>query len=355
MRCIVSYLKTLIRITNDQNCSTDMVPTSRKKNNRRSSGRRKKSDKTEKAKSKSKTQPKVGPLIDDIEEIIDISSEEDTPVPVPTTKKIIKKKAIPPRATSARSKSAAPQRKGNGKEKGEGKEKSEDVEKESKVRSPRRKVTIETHLEKYDNLLELLNDNIEHLRKNKEPGSRVFTTIRKAVRELHKEVPKIANSRRKSIGNNQNKVSGFVLQCQLTPELTDFLQIDRDTTLCRKDVTNAICVYAHLKENETRPHMLRWDYLNPGGKRNLQNPNERMAIVPDSKLAKLLRYNKYKKDVKAGIVTKNVADKKTRVTTTVTVTEPTLYYWVIQKLLSVHYVATLKSKVEPISAEEEQE
>lgn len=312
-----------------------MAPTSRKKNNRRSSGKRKKSSKAEQTKSVSKSQSKNEDSTDDIDETIDLSSEED--MPASSSKRIVKKKAIPPRASPARSNSAPPQRKGK-------KSKAEDLEKESKARSPRRKVTIETHLEKYDKLLELLSEHIDHLRKNKEPGSRVFTTIRKAVRELHKEAPKIANSRRKSVTNNQNKVSGFVLQCQLTPELEDFLQVDRDTTLCRKDVTNAICVYSHLKPDEERPHMLRWEYLNPEGKRNLQNPKERMAIVPDPALAKLLRYNKYKKDVKAGLVTKNVKDKKTRVTTTVTVTEPTLYYWVIQKLLSVHYVSTLKNK-----------
>ncbi len=300
-----------------------MAPTSRKKNNRRSSGKRKKPAKKE--------QPKNEPPSD--EELIVSSDDDDTP------ETVVKKKAIPPRASQSqsRSSSAPPQRK-------EKKSKTVDLEKESKTRSPRRKITIETHLEKYDKLLELLNEHIDHLRKNKEPGSRVFTTIRKAVRELHKEAPKIANSRRKSTTNNQNKVSGFVLQCQLTPELSDFLQIDRDTTLCRRDVTNAICVYSHLKPDESREHMLRWEYLNPKGKRNLQNPKERMAIVPDSSLSKLLRYNKYKKDVKAGLVTKNVKDKKTRVTTTVTVTEPTLYYWVIQKLLSVHYLATLKNK-----------
>jgi chromatin remodeling complex protein RSC6 len=325
-----------------------MAPTSRKKNNRRASGRRKKSDKTEKAKSKTKTQSKTEPPTEEIEEIIDVSSEEDVPTLATPAKSVVKKKAIPPRASSSRSKSAPPQRKGK-------KSKGEDSEKESKKKTPRRKVTVETHLEKYDKLLGLLNEHIDHLRKNKEPGSRVFTTIRKAVRELHKEVPKIANARRKSIGNNQNKVSGFVLQCQLSPELADFLQIDHDTTLCRKDVTNAICVYSHLKPNEKRPHMLRWEYLNPGGKRNLQNPKERMAIIPDAKLAKLLRYNKYKKDVKAGQVTKNVTDKKTRVTTTVTVTEPTIYYWVIQKLLTVHYVSTLKTKAEPVSVVTEDE
>jgi chromatin remodeling complex protein RSC6 len=317
-----------------------MAPTSRKKNNRRSSGKRKKPARAENPKSASKKQPKT----EEVDETIDLSSDEEVTNSIP--EEVIKKPDIPSRASPARSKSAPPQRKGR-------KSKSDDVETESKTRIPRRKVTIETHLEKYDKLLELLNEHIDHLRKNKEPGSRVFTTIRKAVRELHKEAPKIANSRRKSIAGNQNKVSGFVLQCQLSPELTDFLQIDRDSTLCRRDVTNAICVYSHLKPNETRPHMLKWEYLNPSGKRNLQNPKERMAIVPDSTLSKLLRYNKYKKDVKAGVVTKNVKDKKTRVSTTMPVTEPTLYYWVIQKLLSVHYVTTLKNKAEDVDVDVE--
>jgi len=306
-----------------------MAPAIRKRNGRRSSGKRKKSAKAEASKPAPEKRPKA-----EVDEAADLSSDAEN---ASAPGEIVKKKDIPPRAPPAGSKSAPPQRK-------QRKSKSGDAEKESKTRTPRRKVTMETHLEKYDGLLELLDEHIDRLRKNKEPGSRVFTTIRKAVRELHKEAPKIANSRRKSVADNQNKVSGFVLQCRLSPELADFLRVDRGATLCRRDVTNAICVYSRLKPDESRPHMLKWEYLNPQGKRNLQNPKERMAIVPDHALSKLLRYNKYKKDVKKGVVTKNVKDKKTRATTTVVVTEPTLYYWVIQKLLSVHYVTTLNNK-----------
>ena len=126
--------------------------------------------------------------------------------------------------------------------------------------------------------------------------------------------------------------------------------MDHDTTLCRRDVTNAICVYSHLKPDESREHMLRWKHLNPDGARDLQNPKDRMAIIPDSALDKLLRFNKYKKDVKAGLITKNVKDTKTRVSTTVKVEEPILYYWVIQKLLSRHYTATLKNKARDLDS-----
>lgn len=245
--------------------------------------------------------------------------------PAPT---IVKKK-VPPRPSS-RPKSAPPQRKGK------------KEEEEKKERAPRRKITIESHLEKYEKLESFLDEQIDELKRRKEKGTRVFTTIRKSVRELHREAPKIANSKRKSSSSHQNKVSGFVLQCEITKELANFLNIDPETTLCRKDVTNAICVYAHLKPDEKRVHMLKWEYLNPGGKRNLQDPSNKMSILPDSALSKLLRYNQYKKDVKTGKITKNVKNKTTRMVTKVTVTEPTLYYWVVQRLIREHFVSTLK-------------
>jgi len=302
-----------------------MPPTSRKKN------KQTKVEKNKHAKDETSEPEEIVVLSDD-------SSSEESEV-------IVKKKSIPPRE-SLNSKSG-PSRTKSSKAKND--VSSDEETKTAKTRAPRKKVTIETHLEKYDKLIEFLDEHIDHLRKNKEPGSRVFTTIRKSVRELNKEAPKIANSRRKTTLNNQNKVSGFVLQCQISPELADFLQVSHTTTLCRKDVTNAICVYSHLNPIEAREHMLRWEYLNRGGKRNLQNPKERMAIIPDSALSKLLQYNQYKKDVKGGLVTKNVRDKKTRVTSVMTITEPTLYYWVIQKLLSRHYVATLKNKPQVIN------
>lgn len=218
---------------------------------------------------------------------------------------------------------------------------------EPKNRGQRRKVTIESHLEKYDELLTLLNNHIEQMRKNKESGSRVFTTIRKSVKDLQKEVPKIANTRRSVNPNSKNnKISGFGLECELSPELTKFLQVDSGTTLCRKDVTNAICVYAHLNENENRDYMLKWSYLNPDGKRNLQNPKDKMAVLPDAALSKLLNYEQYKKDVKNGKIYKNVKNKKTKVVSRVKVDNPALYYWVIQRLLGVHYTATIRRTAE---------
>lgn len=238
---------------------------------------------------------------------------------------------------------------------------------ETKVRRPRRKVTLETHLQKYDGydsvtgdgkkehmtgVLEILDKEIDRRKKEREKGIRIFQTIRKLIRELRKEAPKIANSKRR-VNTGGNKVSGFVLKCQITDELADFMGISRGSTPSRNEITNAICTYIHVKPGEKRPQMLKWEKLNPGGKRNLQNPDDKMTIVPDKKLIKLLRYEQYKKNVADGKVSKNITNKETRRREKVQVTDNSLKYWVAQKLFQRHITKTIRLKKSENSEEDE--
>jgi hypothetical protein len=214
---------------------------------------------------------------------------------------------------------------------------------EKNKRAPRKKVTLESHLEKYDTLIKFLDEEIDRKSNDKEKGVRVFRTIRKSVKELHKEVPKIANTKRKN-NVNGGKVSGFVLLCKITDELADFMELPRGSTPSRSDITNAICAYARLKPDETRPQLLKWAHLNKDGKRNLQDPNEKMAIIPDEKLSSLLNYEQYKQDVADGKITKKATDKMTKERKTVIVDNDALYYYVIQILIQNQIVETLKKE-----------
>ena len=65
-------------------------------------------------------------------------------------------------------------------------------------------------------------------------------------------------------------------------------------------------------------------------------------------LSKLLRYDHYKTDVKNGKVTKKVKDKTTGKVSNVTMTDDMLYYWVIQKLVGIHFLKEQPQKEQPL-------
>lgn len=210
-------------------------------------------------------------------------------------------------------------------------------------RKTKRSITLESHLARFDGLLDYLKTEIEKRSKAKEKGVRVLLSTRKIIKELRKETPYIAHKRKPRDPNlPRNTLSGFTQEYPISAELAAFLQIeDEEPRLSRLDATRAICTYAHLKEDEQREEMLKWAYLNPGGKRNLQNTKDKKAIVPDAALSKLLKYDEYKKQVKSGKVTKKVTvDKDTRRKEDVVVTSDLLYYWTIQKLLNQHFIKT---------------
>ncbi len=211
---------------------------------------------------------------------------------------------------------------------------------QKKPRQPRKKITIESHLAKHETLLAFIDKEIDKRAKERGKGTKIFRSIRKLSRELYGEVPKIAKTKRKYVGGQ--KVSGFKLKCEITKELAEFLQLPHNATPLRTEITNAICVYAHINPDEARPHVLKWIHLNPEGKRNLQNPQDKMIIIPDDTLKKLLGYEKYQQDVKASLITRKKTDKKTKEKETVIVEDDALHYWVIQRLIQQQIIRTIK-------------
>jgi len=210
-----------------------------------------------------------------------------------------------------------------------------------KERRSKKNITLESHLARFDGLLEYLKSEIEKRSKAKEKGVRVLLSTRKILKELRKETPHIAHKRKpRDPSLPRITHSGFTQEYLITAELAAFLQIeDEEPRLSRLDATRAICVYSRLKEDEQRDEMLKWAYLNPDGKRNLQNTKDKKAIVPDAVLSKLLKYDDYKKQVRLGKVTKKVTvDKDTGRKEDVVVTSDLLFYWTIQKMLNQHFI-----------------
>ncbi len=209
-----------------------------------------------------------------------------------------------------------------------------------KVRGPRKKATIEGHIAKYNDLLALLDAEIDRKSREKEKGARAFRSARKIVVALRKELPQVTRSRaaRLKSSTRRQTASGITKPLPISKELAAFLKVDENTELCRVEATNGICVYARLKADEKRESMLRWKHLNPGGKRNLQNALIKKAITPDAALSKLLRYGQYKKDVAAGKVTIKSKDKETGKILNKIVTDDLMYYYVMQKLIGVHFL-----------------
>jgi len=221
-----------------------------------------------------------------------------------------------------------------------------EVEAVPKKKKARKQVSKETYIQDIEAIIKSLSDEITAISEGKKTtaGSRYLRGVRNRVTMLKREFPKVLKIKNPT---GAKKVSGFVLPCKISPELADFLKVPHDRRLSRTEVTNAICVYIRLKPDEIRPHMLVWKHLNPEGKRNLQNPENKMAILPDEALKKLLNYDSYVKRVQKGEIKKKVKDSETGDWKEEVIEKPDLYYWAAQLLVKVHFIETIKSVKPP--------
>lgn len=198
-------------------------------------------------------------------------------------------------------------------------------------------VTVETHLEKYDALIQMLTYEIERKSKQKEKGVRTLQNLRRRLEDMRHDVPKL--NRRKRAPRPEGAPipkTGLTVSVKISDELAKFMKLEEGgidrSSISRNDATNAICVYAHYNPDETRKHIKMWKHLNPDGERNLQNPNNRKAIIPDKSLSDLLRYPSYQQKVSNG----EVVRKKKVNGQEVAVTDDALYYYTIQTLITDH-------------------
>jgi chromatin remodeling complex protein RSC6 len=221
---------------------------------------------------------------------------------------------------------------------------------EATKKSPKRQVTYQTHMARYNDVIKLLELAVEKKRKNGEKGTRFFLKLAKNIREMQQEVPKVTKSMKKR-NNAKPKVSGFSLRCNITPELAAFLKVDPNETFTRSEITNAVCAYINFKPTETRPSARRWSYLNDAGTgadgvvvpvRNLQDSEKKTKIIPDKTLSDLLAYDAYKRAVKNGEIKTKKINKATRHEEIFVQTDDSLAYKVVQKLIQRHFIHTNK-------------
>lgn len=219
-------------------------------------------------------------------------------------------------------------------------EESEDAPSEQEMLSFKpvsRRVTVDSHLRRYEELEEYLDERLEHFTKNGVMATNTILHIRKALQRMKKEVPKV-NKYRPPRPRKEDQKGGFSIQYHISEEMCDFLNVPHDTKLSRNEVRNALCAYIRLKPMETRPKMTRWQHLNVDGERNLQDPEDGRNIIPDAKLSKLLRYDKYVKDVKSGEIIVDRKDPASGKVRRVKQTDSKMHYSTLSILIGRHII-----------------
>lgn len=260
---------------------------------------------------------KPAPPADDPESSLESSASEPEPQPKVVKSRVAKKETKSKDSEPKTAKSRA------------GKKESKDSEsKERKPRKPsgpRVKMTFELYDELCNNLVEKLTATIEE---KVQVGSRYLGSIRAAVKDLQKKAARLSKKKRVRDPNTVT-VNGFDRTVNVTPDMRKFLGVSEDEELTRKDLTVAVCTYIKVKEGEARESSLRWATLNPGGKRDLQDPDNKKFIKPDATLRKLFNLDERDKKIKAGTLTTKAGTL---------ITDNRIAYTTLQSLLAAHVV-----------------
>ena len=177
------------------------------------------------------------------------------------------------------------------------------------------------------NLIDLITNEIDRKKKDKESGIKFLKTIRKRVIELQKSGSKLNKKSKRT-----NTYSGLHKPITISHELRSFIKDDNQVS--RLDITRALCYYIHKKDNDKNE---RWYHLNDGS-RDLQNPKNKYEIIPNKELSILLDYDNYCKQVKQGKITRyNKKEEKDE-----KVVNPRLTYAIIQKLIQHHFISVIE-------------
>lgn len=133
--------------------------------------------------------------------------------------------------------------------------------------------TCETIIGAFDELIEIVNEEIIRLRKSsiKTKGAKFLRSVNKRVKTLRGQTIRIMKQKKKNTGKIKNTNSGFLKPVKISKDLAKFTGWDEDLPRSRVDVTKYICNY--IADNK------------------LQNPKDRRQIQPDIKLQKLLGFN----------------------------------------------------------------
>ena len=147
----------------------------------------------------------------------------------------------------------------------------------------RRVVTKESVLTDFETLLSDLEREIESLRDTnakdtkarKAKGVKFLKSVTKNIKTLRNDASRVMRTRKQST-RPKNTSSGFMKPVQISPEMAKFTGWEPDVPRSRVDVTKYLCQY--IREND------------------LQNPEDRRIIRPDSQLKTLLNIKDGSKD-----------------------------------------------------------
>ena len=191
----------------------------------------------------------------------------------------------------------------------------------------RKRVTKETVLSELDETITKLDVKIEKLKKTMggQSGSRFLRGLRNRLVKIRRNAKRMKRRRTCTPTSTVYEVSD---------ELAKFLKLD-EPQISRLNLQWAISAYIHIADDEKREGILSWKHLNPNN-RDLRNPENRKIVLPDAKLSKLLRYDRYRKMVAKGKITVMSTDKTTGDKTTRIYEDDALRYWVVMRLLQPH-------------------
>ena len=136
----------------------------------------------------------------------------------------------------------------------------------------RRSPTRESVLEDFEELIMSVDTEIQHLREGpaKTKGVKFLRSLNKNIKLLRNRTARVMKQKQKT-GRTNNKNSGFLKPVTISKEMAKFTGWDPKELRSRVEVTKYICQY--IAEHD------------------LQNPEDRRQIKPDTKLQKLLGYN----------------------------------------------------------------
>lgn len=123
----------------------------------------------------------------------------------------------------------------------------------------------------FDETVELVEQEIQNIRENPKTtkGVKFLRSLNKRLKNLRTRTYKVMKCKKKKGHNTKN--SGFLKPVNISEDMAKFTGWDTKDLRSRVEVTKYICNY--IKEHD------------------LQNPEDRRQIRPDSKLQKLLGYN----------------------------------------------------------------
>lgn len=217
----------------------------------------------------------------------------------------------------------------------------------------RRRVTKQTV---FDYITEIAG-NVDILIEQRKKKSEKYTdlsSVSKDLEELQKKFRQAFPIKREK--KEGTKSSGLHNPVTLKPALTEFLQLDEDSEpVTWVDVIAAFRTYLYrIKPLSERA--ARWAYLNEKKPyRDLRDPKQTKYYLLDAKLKKLLNYDQFVKDVKAGKIKVMRKSKEFVGKEEVTITDTKLDFNMITSLISKLIVKNEKPKTKAESAPEDED